>query len=180
MESTEQAAAKILKGFERSNGTFNNHRLVDEDTIKSHGKLSGYDEQHAENVNRAISQLIAAVGSDIEHATIVNAPNSNPASRDYHFAVFSRGILGYVEFTSAGADPQILVQAVPRSSITEIEIRGAKDYRSDKGSPVFVAKYANGITLDIRERDDYGLNVPEPGPWVHELLDSLRKDLAAA
>lgn len=177
MASTEKTAAKILKGFEQSNRTFSDDRLVDEDTLKSYGKLSGQDLKQADNVDRAISQLIAAVGSDIEHAMIVNAPNND---RDYHFAVFSRGLLGYVAFTSSGEDPHILVRAVPRSSITELEVRAAKDYRSDEGSPVFVVKYASGITLDIRERDSDGLNVPAPGIWLQELLDGLRKDLAAA
>lgn len=180
MASTKEAAAKIFEGFERSNGTFRDDRLVDEDTIASHRQLTGSDRQQSDNVDRAVSQLIAAIGSDIEHSVIVNAPNPDRSSRSYHFAVFSPELLGYVEFTSAGEDPKILVRTVPRSSITEIEIRSAKDYRSDEdGSLVFVVNYASGITLDIRERDNDGKDVSVTKTWLQELLESLRRDLAS-
>lgn len=180
MASTSEAAAKILEGFEHSNGTFSDIRMVDKDTIESYGKLSGPDLEQAKNVDRAVSQLVAAVGTEIKHSAIVNAPSSDPQSRSYHCAVFGAGVLGYVEFASAGNDPKILVQVVPRSSITGIEVRAAKNYHKDKGdSLVFVVKYTSGIKLDIRQRDSDGVNVPEEGAWVQDLLDGLREDLAA-
>ena len=43
-----------------------------------------------------------------------------------------------------------------------------------------VVHYANGIKLDIRQRDADGHNAASPGTWIEELLDSLRQDLAAS
>lgn len=181
MANSEKAAAKIIEGFRQSNGNFHRDQLGDENTLKNHGKLSGRDKDRANVIDRAISQLIAAVGSDIEHAVIVNAPKGAPGNDNlYHCAVFSRELLGYIEFMTSGPDPQILVRTIPRNSITEIEVRAAKDYRADNGRLVFVVKYASGIRLDIRERDADGQDVGEPRPWIRELLDGLREDLAAA
>lgn len=181
MANSEKAAAKIIEGFRQSNGNFHRDQLADENTVNRFRELSGRDAVRADKIGRAISQLIAAVGSDIEHAVIVNAPKGAPgADNDYHCAVFSRELLGYIAFTTSGPDPQILVRTVPRSSIAEIEVRAAKDYRSENGRLVFVAKYASGITLDVRERDADGQDVGEPGPWIQELLDDLREDLARA
>lgn len=113
-------------------------------------------------------------------ARVRSARDEDQDSRIYQFAVYGAGILVYIEIQSFGTDPQILVRAVPRSSIAEIEVRASKDYRKDEGSQVFVAKYRGGITLDIRERDIDGLNVAASGPWMQQLLESLRKDLASA
>lgn len=181
MTSTQEAATKILEGFKQSNGTFNRDQSHDERTTKRHGELAGTDLDHANVISQAVSQLVAAVGTEIEYSAIVNAPTGAPGNPfDYHCAVFSRGLLGYIEFTTGGTDPQLLVRTVPRSSITEIEVRAAKDYRSEQGSLVFIVKYASGLVLDIRERDSEGHNVSTPGPWLQELFDALREDLAAA
>lgn len=182
MASAKEAAAKkILDGFKQSNRVFDEHLEHDENTLRTHSKLSGQDREHANNVNAAVSQLIDAVGTDIGHSMIISNPKlEDQDSRIYEFAVFGEGILGYVKFQGFGPDPEILVKAVPRSSITEIEVRASKDYRNDEGSQVFVAKYRGGIALEIRERDIDGLNASASGSWMQELLESLRKDLASA
>jgi hypothetical protein len=178
MESTSEAAAKIFRGLEQSNLTFREDREHDARTLERQRQLVGDDRRQAKNVDRAVSQLVAAVGPDIEHALIANSPDPEREKRIYSFAVFSQSLLGFVEFMPASDDPQILVRAVPRSSIIEIEVRQAQENR-DEGSLVLVVKYASGITLDIRGRGREGQNVEPSGSWLHELLGSLREDLAA-
>lgn len=179
MTSTAQAAARIDEGFRQSNGNFDRDRLHNENTFKRSGRLSDESEIRAEVIKRAVSQLIAAVGPDIEHAVIVNDPKgASGVAKDYCCAVFGRDLLGYIEFTTSQSDPQLLVRTVSRRSITEIEIREAKDYESDRGHFVFVVHYANGIKLDIRQRDADGQNEANPGAWIEELLITLRQDLA--
>lgn len=178
MTDTQAAAERIIQGFRESNGYYNDVRNVDEDTLKRRNELFGDQLVASKNFDRAISQLIAAVGTEIEHAFIVNAPTA--AQRDYHCAVFGPDLLGYVEFTTTGADPRILVRTVARRSISEIEIRAAQDYRDGRGSSVIVAKYASDISLDIRQRDEQGQNAPVTEAWLNEILNGLRKDLAAS
>lgn len=179
MQSNEAAAARILRGFEQSNLTFHEDMETDRNTIEQYRQLSGDDRRQAKNVDRAVAQLLAAVGPDIEHALIVNAPDPDRSKRVYSFAVFSESLLGFVEFTPADEDPQILVRAVPRRSISEIEVRRAPENR-DEGSLVLVVKYASGITLDVRDRDRDGKSIEPTRSWLQELLLSLRADLAAA
>jgi hypothetical protein len=179
MQSNEAAAAKILRGFEQSNVTFYEDMDHDRNTIERHGQLTGGDRRQAKNVDRAVSQLVAAVGPEIEYALIVNAPDPDRDKRVYSFAVFSRALLGFVEFRPADEDPQIVVRAVSRRSIEEIEVRQAPKNR-DEGSLVLLVKYASGIALDVRDRDREGMNVEPTRSWLQELLVSLRADLAAA
>lgn len=178
MADTQSAADRIIQGFRESNGYYNDVRRNDEQTMELRGELEGQHLVASENFGRAISQLIAVVGTDIEHAFIVNTPSySKP---EYHCAVFGPDILGYIEFTPTLSDPQILVRAVPRRSITEFEVRAAQSYKDNCGPSVIVAKYANGLSLDIRQRDDTGQSGPVTEPWLNEVLDGLRKDLLAS
>lgn len=178
MTSTNGAAAKIIEGFRQSNGTFHRERLHDENTLSRQAELHGRDHDVAVIIGRVLSQLIAAVGNDIEHAVIVNAPTGAPGGPfDYHCAVFSHDLLAYIEFTTAGVDPQLLVRVIPRRTLAEIEIRAAKDYNSGGGPLVLVARYDCGITIDIRERGTEGQDIAEPRPWLDEILKDLRKDL---
>lgn len=181
MATSEKAATKIIEGFGRSNETFNREWVRLEANLAQHGKLSFDDQDLADPIDHAISQLVAAVGEDIDHALIVNAPKGPPGyALEYHCAVFGKGVLAYVEFSNESRDPEIIVHTIPRTTITEIQVRAAKDYRNENGRLVYVVKYANGPTLDIRERNSEGQDVAEPGAWLQQLLDDLREDLAAA
>jgi hypothetical protein len=181
MATSEKAATKIIDGFRKSNETFDREWGRLETFQKQHGALSFDDQDLVDPIDRAISQLVAAVGEDIGHALIVNAPKGPPGyALEYHCAVFGKGVLAYVVFSNASRDPEILVRTIPRSSITEIQVRSAKDYRNENGCLVYVVKYTNGPTLDIRERNSEGQDVAEPGAWLQELLDDLREDLADA
>lgn len=165
-----ETAKMIFELLEESDSTFQALRANDASMIERNGKLSGLDADHARVVDAAVSQLIAALGPDIEHAFVLsNKELGNASEREYEFVAFSDTLMAEVKFNTVSADPVIIVTARPRRSLVALEVRGARNYQTGKGSLAVKAHYSHGGTLFVR--------ASEP-KWLDDLLPGLRRDLA--
>jgi hypothetical protein len=162
-----QTAREISDGFNASSKDWQ----IDRYEYSNQGQPS----PGTQHVQAAIARLSAAVGGDDEilHAVAGVKVNADGQGEEFEVAVFTKSGLFHSEF--APDDTRVVVQVIPRASITALTVTDSVPYTmAETPSRLkFTAEYGNKLTLSFPLKN----NTWPEADWLGDVYHALKWDL---